>query len=35
VVVTAGFFWLLILLSLTMMDYLSRALLTAPTQAQP
>src|SRR5215472_3801634 len=35
VVVTAGFFWLLILLSLTMMDYLSRALLTAPAHAQP
>lgn len=35
VVITAGFFWLLILLSLTMMDYLSRTLLTAPGNAQP
>ena len=34
-VVIAGLFWLGILLSLTMVDYLSRALLTAPTQAQP
>ncbi|HEV2113617.1 MAG TPA: cytochrome C oxidase subunit IV family protein [Terriglobales bacterium] len=30
IVVMAGFFWLLILLSLTMVDYLSRALLTTP-----
>lgn len=30
VVVVAGIFWLLILLSLTMTDYLSRKLLTAP-----
>jgi len=30
VVVSAGIFWLLILLSLTMTDYLSRGLLTSP-----
>ena len=33
VVVVAGVFWLLILLSLTMTDYLSRKLLTAPNTA--
>ena len=31
VVIALGFFWLLILLSLTMVDYLSRALLTSPS----
>lgn len=31
VVITAGFFWLLILLLLTMVDYLSRTLLTSPS----
>ncbi len=30
VVVAAGIFWLLILLSLTMTDYLSRTLMTSP-----
>ena len=30
VVIGAGFFWLLILLCLTMVDYLSRTMMTAP-----
>ena len=32
VVIACGFVWLFILLSLTMVDYLSRALLTSPSQ---
>lgn len=35
VVVGAGLFWLLILLSLTMVDYLSRPLLTTPGNGLP
>jgi len=32
VVIACGFVWLFILLSLTMVDYLSRTLLTSPSQ---